>query len=61
MVSLEAQNYASVIRGWVGKRRQQLVIGQATTTTRRAATTTRRAAATTRRAMATTHLLVINQ
>ena len=42
------------IRGWVGNRGQQLVIGRATTTTRRAMTTTRRAAATTR-------LLVINQ
>jgi len=36
----------SVYGGWVGKRRQQLVIGWATTT-RRATTTTRRAVATT--------------
>ena len=44
----------------MGKRRQLLIIGQATTTTCRATTTTSRAAATTRRATATT-LLVINQ
>ena len=51
----------AIERGWVGKRRQQLAIGRATTTTRRATTTTRRAAATTRRATATTRLLVLNQ
>ena len=58
---ISACTYYALKRGWVGKRRQQLVIGRATTTTLRATTTTRRAAATTRRATATTRLLVINQ
>ena len=48
-------------RGLVDKRRQQLVIRWATTTTRRAAATTHRAATTTRRATAITCFLVINQ